>query len=193
MLLTLLKFTIVIFAIFGGVIMLTFAYFEWKNKKNTSCIHPYNQEIKIIKVEDDRYHDAIAKDLESYQKIMRDIAPEFDAAFDIVKKPKNAQYFKDKREKYIEKYIEDNTPRWRREGREMCEAIIDEIEEKVRINPESKILHLMNEQYSWTISETLRGHPYNLLDKESKQECNKCLTNLGFEIAEYTYHTRVEW
>lgn len=164
-------------------------------KEINDLIEAYRKEDipREVKVVDSRYHSAVENDLESYRKIMSDINPEFDAEFDIVEKPKNAQYFRNKREKYIEKYIEENTPRWQREGREMCDAIILEIDKKVEDDPESKALCLLDQQFDWTDKEVIKPHPYNLLDEESRKECDKCLTGLGFKVGEYSYHTRVGW
>lgn len=90
----------------------------------------------------------------------------------IIVKPKNADYFRQK----SKRYVEDMTPVWEQQAREMCALIVEEIEEWTNENPEA------HEYSICTMSLYHEPHPLQKLDNQAHALCREQLKELGFTI-----------
>ena len=141
---------------------------QQQNIDITTCINP-------------EYENAKDRDKEYYEKIMKDINPEFDKGFDIIEKEKvveNAQYYKEKRESYIEKMI----PEWKQDGIDVAIQIIEDLGKNAEEYPVSKLYYVGPFDY-WVNGGEIETNKYYLLKEEGLYCCHEYLISKGFNIA----------
>lgn len=149
-------------------------------------------------IHNELYEKARESDLKHYMEIMQGINPEFNKGFDIVSKPKDAQYFRDMRESHLKEMV----PKWEDKGRDVAIQIIDEIYELVSDNPMSTEYTLENAiminyfrvyHHMYPSDYQAKSHPYYGLRDEAKKACKDVLSERDFGIKFSSGQVTIFW